>query len=482
MSEDREQPDREQEKRTNTKLAVGVGVLGVGAFGAFYVLFFLVMIFKPGLIFSVMPAPSITTSALSDGSRTWLLFQKVDMSAISPREKRPPGIKHFVAALDGEALGAPQEVPAYASAVGADNRLVFLGEGGYRTYAGTKWTGVKTDGIGKDPRGTLSPSGLYVISRFEDGARLIRITDSGVTTIPLPKEFPDAEKKYPCSCNQLIWYQGQLCLFWTTDNSIAWTAWNGKAWAPVVASPFSGGFQAVADGQRLYFFHRQGEGPNRVLSYSVFANNAWTGPTRLPLPAGFTDWDAFLQQGKLMLFTQQITTQTLYTVENNTLANPVRLKGPFHPASMMGRMALVAVSANLAVFLAIFGVSALINRFKNRSWTQDGAQYEFATLFRRFIAYFIDNLLLLLPPAIAIALFFHAEDFPRNPFRFVLMVLLALVFFFLGGFLRNLLRIADAFFYYLVAAISLAGTFKWQRVGDMVAETVVVRQKKAEGG
>ena len=47
-----------------------------------------------------------------------------------------------------------------------------------------------------------------------------------------------------------------------------------------------------------------------------------------------------------------------------------------------------------------------------------------------------------------------------------------------AGFLRNLLRIVDAFFYYLVAAISLAGTFKWQRLGDLVAETVVVRDTK----
>ena len=48
------------------------------------------------------------------------------------------------------------------------------------------------------------------------------------------------------------------------------------------------------------------------------------------------------------------------------------------------------------------------------------------------------------------------------------------------GFLRNLLRIVDAFFYYLVAAVTLAGTSKWQRLGDLVAETVVVRDVKKE--
>ena len=46
-----------------------------------------------------------------------------------------------------------------------------------------------------------------------------------------------------------------------------------------------------------------------------------------------------------------------------------------------------------------------------------------------------------------------------------------------AGFLRNLLRIADAFFYHIVALVSLAATFKWQRIGDLVADTVVVKEK-----
>ena len=48
----------------------------------------------------------------------------------------------------------------------------------------------------------------------------------------------------------------------------------------------------------------------------------------------------------------------------------------------------------------------------------------------------------------------------------------------LAGFLRNVMRIADNFFYYLVGIISMSGTLKWQRLGDIVAETVVVREKK----
>lgn len=46
------------------------------------------------------------------------------------------------------------------------------------------------------------------------------------------------------------------------------------------------------------------------------------------------------------------------------------------------------------------------------------------------------------------------------------------------GFLRNLLRIIDSFFYYLVGTIAITGTLKWQRLGDLVAGTVVVRDKR----
>ena len=40
------------------------------------------------------------------------------------------------------------------------------------------------------------------------------------------------------------------------------------------------------------------------------------------------------------------------------------------------------------------------------------------------------------------------------------------------------LRLVDNFFYYLVGVVSLTGTLKWQRLGDVVAGTVVVREKK----
>ncbi len=513
MNEQNNQLDISKEKKKNRNLAIGVGVLGLGAFALFYIFFIAVMIVQPGLMFKLIPTPSITDEALSDGDKTYLLYQKVDMSNVNPQEKRQPEIKHFLIVLDGKELGASEEIPAFEHAFGARGRLVFLSKGGFRSYDGVHWVEESSDAIGKDPRGILTPDGLYVLSNFEAESRLMLIESGMAKSVPLPNDYLAAEKKNQCSCAKLVWYQGRLCLFWTTEESISWVILSGSTWSPTATSPFSGGYEVIAEDRNLYFFHREGEGSARILSYYIFANDAWSGPMLLPIQGGFTDWDVFFQQGKLKLYTQQFMNQTLYTVEQGSLVDPIRLKGPFNPASMMGRMALFIACINVMVFLIVSGFSALINKFKKTISTENGIEYEFASLFRRFLAIMIDNLLLLVPPAIVIALLLpRPEDIAGHPLRFLSIMFSVICIFFVGGylyhslleglfgqtlgkklcgirvlkgdftpcglsdgFLRNLLRIVDAFSYYLVAAISLAGTFKWQRIGDMVANTVVVR-------
>jgi hypothetical protein len=385
MSEETKLVDREQEKRTNKRLAIGVGVLGLGAFAFFYVLFFLMMFLKPGLIFSMIPDQSFTTAALSDNNRIYLLSEKLDMSTLSIKEQQEPKKKHILSVLEGTTLAKPQEIPAYETAIGSDNKLIFFSDGMYRTYDGNAWAEKRTGNIGHDPQGIETPQGLYIISTFEEKPRLTRIMNDEVTPIPLPDEYLRAQKETTCPCTQLVWYQGRLCLFWSTNSSIAWTTWNNAAWAPIATSPYSGGFQVIVDGQKLYFFNREGIGQNRSLSYYVFANNDWSGPKRLPIKSSFVHWDIFLQHGKLMLFLQEPLSQTLHTIENETLANPVSLKSNFNILGMVGRMAVMAILGSLVCFLSIFGVSALMRKYKNRYWIEQETQYEFASLFRRFM-------------------------------------------------------------------------------------------------
>ncbi len=515
MNEDPSLPEQEKEKQTNRNLAIAVGVLGLGAFGAFYALFFITMIFRPGLLFNMLPLQSMTTGALSDGNRIYLLSQKIDMSKVSLKNKQEPETRHVLSVLEGANAVRPEEILPYGSASGSGGRIVLFSSGMYRTYDGTAWTEVRTNGIGSCPKGITTPGGLFVLSSFSDKIAITQIRDSIAATIPFPDELLQGGQEPLFQQMELAWHQGRLCLFWSGRNTIAWTIWNGSTWSPAAFAPFSGSFQVAADEQRIHFFSREQGGVDQALNYYVFEKNSWSGPTQLPVKNGLTTWNAFLHQGKPMLLLQQPFSQNLYTVENNVLVDPVRLDGAFNPSRIMRIVALIVVCANLMVILAIFGFSTLIRRYKKRTWTENGIEYEFASLFRRFAAFLLDTLFLLLPPALAIALFVTRDGMSHHPVRFIILIFSTVLFYFIGGFLyhsllegmlgatlgkrlcnimvlkadftpngigagflRNLLRIVDGFFYYLVSAVCLAGTLKWQRLGDLAAETVVVVRKK----
>ncbi len=150
-----------------------------------------------------------------------------------------------------------------------------------------------------------------------------------------------------------------------------------------------------------------------------------------------------------------------------------------------------------------------------RTWRVDSKEIEFASLFRRFIAKSLDSIIIMIPAFIPLYLGLRDDLFLENPFKLV-----SLIFYILGamllssllyhslmegiwgktigkkicgiivlkedfkkcslgmGFLRNIMRIVDSFFYYLVGIIAITGTLKWQRLGDLVAGTVVVKDKR----
>jgi uncharacterized RDD family membrane protein YckC len=507
----------ETERRTNQRLAVGVGVLGLAASAALYVFVYIVMQTNPGALFGLLPGPSKTTTVRSDGNRIYLFSSKLDMSTVSFKEKREAEEKPYVAVLEGTDLLTPREAPAFVTASGWDGRIVLFNDGGYNVFDGTGWADeVRSAGIGKDPKGIATPQGLYVMSRFDDGLHITRVQDDSSTSIPFPEEFLRCGPNYAFPFSELVWYEGQLCLFWSTNDSINWTRWNGTSWAPAAASPFSGAFQVAADGKRLHFIHQEDAGPQpTTLSYYVFENNEWNGPSILTVRHSFNDWGVFAHQGKPLLLARRSFFQTLYTIEKGALANPIRLIDTFHPLRIAERVTLIASVVSLALLVFIFGVSALINTNKDRSWQQDEEHYEFASLFRRSLAYLIDTLVILIPAALVIAWLVAVEEIPWNPVQFMYMVLYTAAWYLLGGFLyhtlleglfgatlgkkicgirvlkvdftpcgitagflRNLLRIFDSFpLYYLVGAVSLAGTLKWQRIGDRAADTVVVLKK-----
>jgi uncharacterized RDD family membrane protein YckC len=187
---------------------------------------------------------------------------------------------------------------------------------------------------------------------------------------------------------------------------------------------------------------------------------------------------------------------------------------PF-PASMIAFMWVAqAAPALLSLVLAIV-LSALMRTHRVGEFRAGDRTVAHASLTRRAIAQILDSAIGLAPMAVVgYAMFLRFEDLTEGP-KFVLWMfgamaalvvwmLLVLVAYSVGegrwgvtpgkwatgirvvgadlapcGFgralVRNLLKLVDGFFNFLIGILMVAYTPEWQRLGDLAARTIVVR-------
>lgn len=505
------------QKRTDWKLSVIVALISLLALVTASVLFGQLARARPELIFKNIPRPTTMSVVVSDGSRLYSLSSRLDISNINERlrEKKRLEEKFFLTAMDGVTSIEPQEISPFATASGCNNQLVLFSEGIYRIYDGSKWKGVLTDAIGSYPKGMATPQGLFVMSVMNNALHLKHITADTITDIPLPEEFKKMQKDPVFQLIELVWYQRQLSLFWYDNDVIEWASWNGVSWTVTAKLPFYGTFQAVADDQRLHIVVQIDEGGKRSFDYYTLENNEWKGPLHLPLEGNFSDWGVLMHRGLPILIVQSPFSQTIYMIEGGRLVNLIHTESALSPKNIAWRIMLLLSMVNLVISPYVFGVSTLMRKIKVRSWPQNGGHYEFASLWRRFGANFIDEVILTCPFALFFLWFLTKGFSPDNPVTAATMLLIVIIFYCMGsllyhallegmygatlgkrifdisvvktnltacgvsaGFVRNLLRPIDGILYYLVGVVAIAGTLKWQRLGDMAAETVVIISNK----
>jgi uncharacterized RDD family membrane protein YckC len=230
------------------------------------------------------------------------------------------------------------------------------------------------------------------------------------------------------------------------------------------------------------------------------------GMSIMSIPAVFKD--------RLIIFQQGLFSEKYHLLEGDHIEGPFTISKPFFFTMDLWKVLIFGLSFQLIFFVFIFLLSLLIRKFKLKTWRMNAREYEFASLFRRTLAMTIDFLLITIP-AVA-PLYFVLRDglLFENPFQYIGLAAYSMTVMLLGsflyhslleglwgktigkkicgivvlkddfskctigrGFLRNVMRIVDGFFYYLVAVVAMAGTMKWQRLGDIVAGTVVVRDK-----
>jgi len=251
------------------------------------------------------------------------------------------------------------------------------------------------------------------------------------------------------------------------------------------------------------------------ITYSSYNNYFWSEPKPLEISGISIRTIPAVFKGKLIIFQQGFFAEKYYFLIGDRLDGPYTISKPFSFSMAIWKILFIILSFKLLFLLFIFLVSFLMRRYKLKTWKIDSKEFEFASLFRRSLAWIIDFLIITIP-ATAPFYFILKEGFlPENPFHYFGLFFYSMSVMFLGGFLyhslleglwgktigknicgiivlkedfskctvgrgflRNLMWIVDGFFYYLVAAVAMAGTMKWQRLGDLVAGTVVVRDKR----
>ncbi|MEW6108644.1 MAG: RDD family protein [Nitrospirota bacterium] len=505
----------EKEKKKNIKLAIGVAALGIFAFFALYIVMFALMFLKPGIFFGMMPFPTLSKEVIGIGDKLYIISKEVDFSDIAFDDRKQPEERFLLSVFDGRKVSNTQEIKPFHSFKEAGNTVYFFDNGLYRTFDGLNWTETRSNAIGENPYGAVSREGLFVLSYIKSKPVLNLIKGAELIYIPLPEEYP-SDKQACANPPQLLWFQDRLYIFWLSGQLLHMSVFNGEDWDTAESHGYHGSIKIISDDKRIYLFNGQFSEKQRI-NFTAYEDGSWHESAELNIQGLFIDWSPVIHHDKLLLLVRGFFSEHLYTLENGIATNPVRLEHPFFKNGYLWKILRLILIGNLIFFIFIYLISAFIQKFKLRTWKINSDTYEFATLFRRFMAKIIDSVILMLPPAIFFAAYFlNASSSSFNPLRIFLFVFLTAGYFLTGGFLyhslleglygktpgkkicgitvlkddfsrcgllagflRNLMRIVDGFFYYLVAVVTMAGTLKWQRLGDIVAGTVVVKKRKA---
>ncbi len=502
----------EKEKKKNIRLAIGVASLAVVGFFAMYIVSFLIMIYSPGWFFHLVPFPTFSENVAGLKGNLLLFSKSVEFKGRG--FENPPEEQMTLRIFDGKSLSKPQRIQNFASLYRTEDKIYFFDKGIYRTFDGKNWEGFRNSAIGNSPKGAIGPDGVYVLSAVGKKPKLRLISENHVREILFPED-ETFEKMYICS-SKILYFENQLHLLCKNDNVLFWYKYDGENWSQPERFEDMGEYKPVILKDKIYLFQIKEFGKRQNITLRIYSKYSWSEPRGLhlreasfnikTLPAIFGERPILYQQG---LFSEKY-----YFVDEGRVSGPFKISCPFFFSFDIWKMGLITIASTAAYLLIAFLLSLFIGKFKLKRWKTVLKEYEFASLWRRFLADWVDTFITMAPFAVPIYFLFREDSFFDNPFRFFAIVLLLMLAMLLvcyfyrsllegiwgktvgkkicgivvlkddftkcdipRGLLRNLMRIVDLFFYYWVGVVSIVATMKWQRLGDIVAGTVVVRNR-----
>ncbi len=503
----------EKEKKKNIRLAIGVASIGVAGFFAMYIFFFLMMFYSPGWIFNLFPFPSFSENVVGFKGDLFLFSKTLKFERTS--FENPPEERMMLKIFDGKSLSEPQQVKSFASLCVTEDKIYFFDKGFYRTFDGKNWDVFKNAAIGSNPKGAVATEGIYLLSTIRKKPVLKLISGNEVKEISFPDDEM-REKTYVCS-SKILCSGNELYLFYKAEENLICYKYDGKSWSQPDRFENGGSYTPLLLKEDILLFQTDFCKHQKV-TLRVYSNSSWSEPKILDVrrtsfhfglvPAIFA--------GKPILYQQGFFSERHYSVMEGRVSGPFKISRPLFFSLGILKIVLVTASSSAVYFLFAFLLSFFIGRYKLKKWRIDSKEYEFASLWRRFLANYIDTAILMLPFAVPAYLLFKIDAFFDNPFRLFALALLSMLAMIIVGYfyysllegiwgktlgkkicgivvlkdnftkctlskglLRNLLRIVDFLFYYGVGLVTAVATMKWQRLGDIVAETVVVRDHRA---
>jgi uncharacterized RDD family membrane protein YckC len=503
----------ESEKKKNVRLAIGVASLGVIGFFCIYIVFFAIMFFSPFKLFQLFSFtfPSFSEDVVGLDDNLVIFSKSFDFKEAA--YEKPPREIMTMRIYNGQSLSNPEEVKPFSSLYPAGNKIYFFEKGLYRTFDMKTWEEFKNAEIGAYPKGAVGTDGIWVLSTIRKMPVLKLITERETKEVPLPDEALEEEMRV-CS-TQLLCLGKELHLFWKKNDSLVWHKYNGKKWEEAEIFENTGEYKAIFFRNNIFLMQSMSFGDHLEIAVRSYNNYFWSEPKPLSISGIFIRTIPAVFKGKLIIFQQGFFAEKYYLLNGDRLGGPYTISKPFSFPMAIWKVIFIILSLKLLFFLFVFLVSLLIRRFKLKTWKIDAREYEFASLFRRALAMSIDFLITAIPAAVPFYFVLKHDFLSENPFQYMGLAIFSVTIIFLGnflyhslleglwgktvgkklcgivvlkddfskcsigrGFLRNVMRIVDGFFYYLVAAVAVSGTMKWQRLGDLVAGTIVVRDKK----
>lgn len=466
-----------------------------------------------------LPPPVFELKAAVVENQMDLFWVRRDSSSAPPKETS------WLQSIEGGRPQGESEIKPFDSVATFENKLWFFSPGMYRIYDGKEWLRFDAPWVGEDPIAAAVPDQLWLFSRVGGSLSLTSYSQGGWDR-PVAALIDSKDRDLLCSepCpSSLIVFKQKFYYFWLKNDTLYQLIFGDAVSGRAKSLGELKGFGVLSEPERILLWYlpvpvsaHDGTVPGKIpIGLKVFDGTGWREEPGLDrrAPIGLLEIAPVMYQEKTHLLIN-----TGIQIEDQVWEAGGPGRSVYLTGGDLGRAALryqkwILIQLVVITTIASAVLSFVLHRLK-AAWGDPNISY--ASVWRRFVAKAIDTALFVVPIGVLIGSRLDTA-IVADPTSFVhivsaggsaVMILPLLLFAYhvlseglwgqtlgkrlcgiavmhqdmkpctmLQSVVRNFLRLVDGIGLYGVGVIALAGTDRWQRLGDLAGRTVVVRTK-----